>query len=128
MKVRRTFAATAALAAVLMLGAAPVSADPSGNYRVLVCDALGTITIAAFGNGDPSPGLELGTNRVIRPYVWEVTLHATPYVGDPFTRVFSYESAEPQNGRLDYCTYHYDVYNDIGHGAFDGWALITYTP
>jgi hypothetical protein len=129
MKVRGTFASTAALAALLMLGTAPASADPKSEFtRDLICDSIGTVTVAAFSNGDPSPGLVLGSNQVIQPYVWEVTLHATPYVGDPFTRVFSYSRGEPQSGRLDYCTYHYEVFNSIGHGVFDGWALISYTP
>jgi hypothetical protein len=129
MKIRRTFAATAALAGLLMVGAAPVSADPKSDFTYdLVCDTIGTLSIVNFSNGDPSPGLVLDTNQVVQVYVWEVTLHATPYVGDPFTRVFSYSRGEPQNGRLDYCTYHYEVFNSIGHGVFDGWALISYTP
>jgi hypothetical protein len=129
MKVRSTFAATAALAGLLIVGATPVSADPNNaSSQELVCDSLGTITVASFSNGDASPGLDLGSNRIIQAYAWEVTLHATPYVGDPFTRVFSYSRAEPANGRLDYCTTHYDVYNDVGHGVFDGWLMISYTP
>jgi len=129
MKVRRTIAATMALAGLLMVGAAPVSADPKSDFTYdLVCDSIGTFTIVNFSNGDPSPGLDLGSNRVVQPYAWEVTVHGTPYVGDPFTRVFSYSRGEPQSGRLDYCTFHYDVFNSIGHGVFDGWALISYTP
>jgi hypothetical protein len=129
MKARRTFGATVALAGLLMVGAAPVSADPEREFmRDLVCDTLGTVTVPSFSNGDPSPGLVLGSNQVVQPYVWEVTLHATPYVGDPFTRVFSYSRGEPRSGRLDYCTYLYEVFIMIGHGVFDGWALISYTP
>jgi hypothetical protein len=129
MKPRLRIATVVAVAGLTIVGAVPASADPkSEDTRDLVCDSLGTVPIANFSNGDASPGLDLGSNRVILPYAWEVTLHATPYVGDPFTRVFSYSRGEPQNGRLDYCTYHYEVTNDIGHGVFDGWALISYTP
>jgi hypothetical protein len=121
----------AAVAALGILGAAPVSADPKPDVKSTfeyVCDSLGTIQIVGTGNGAASPGLDLDSNRVILVYAWEVTLMATPYVGDPFTRVFSYSRGEPQNGRLDYCTTHYEVFNDIGHGVFDGWGLISYTP
>jgi hypothetical protein len=134
MKARRAFAATAALAGLLALGAAPVSADPNSDFTYdLVCDSLGTFRVVNFSNGAPSPVLDLGSNRVFVPYAWETTLHATPYVGDPFTRVFSYSRGEdfrgePQNGRLDYCTFHYEVFNSRGHGVFDGWMLISYTP
>ena len=129
MKVRTAIASAAAVAALSLVGAAPVSADPQPDFTYeYVCDTLGTFPIVGFSNGAASPGLALDSNRVILVYAWEVTVHGTPYVGEPFTRVFSYSRAEPQNGRLDYCTYHYEVTNDVGHGVFDGWALISYTP
>ena len=129
MKPRMALATVAAVAGLALFGAAPASADPKPDFTYdLVCDSLGTIPIVTFSSGAASPGLDLDSNRVILPYAWEVTLMATPYVGEPFTRVFSYSRGEPQNGRLDYCTYHYEVFNDIGHGVFDGWALISYTP
>jgi len=129
MKPRMALATMAAAAALALFGAAPASADPQSDFTFdLVCDSLGTFTIVNFSNGAASPGLDLDSNRVILPYAWETTLHATPYVGEPFTRVFSYSRGEPQNGRLDYCTYHYEVFNNVGHGVFDGWALISYTP
>lgn len=127
MKPRMALATMAAVAGLALFGAAPASAEPKPTYEY-VCDSLGTIQIAGTGNGAASPGLDLGSNRVILAYAWEVTLMATPYVGDPFTRVFSYSRGEPQNGRLDYCTYHYEVTNNIGHGVFEGWARISYTP
>ena len=128
-KPRMALATVIAVAALAPIGAAPASADPKSDSPYdLVCDSLGTFPIAGFSSGDASPGLDRESNRVILPYAWEVTLHANPYVGEPFTRVFSYSRAEPQNGRLDYCTYHYEVTNTIGHGVFDGWALISYTP
>jgi hypothetical protein len=123
------FASLVAVAGLVLFGAVPASADPTSDFTVdYVCESLGTFTIVGFSNGAASPGLDLGSNRVILAYAWEVTLMATPYVGEPFTRVFSYSRGEPQNGRLDYCTYHYEVINDVGHGVFDGWALISYTP
>jgi hypothetical protein len=126
---RRTLATAAVVAALAMVGAAPASADPGNGFMFdLQCDSLGTVTNASFSSGAASPGLVVDSNRVILPYAWETTLHATPYVGEPFTRVFSYSRGEPQNGRLDYCTYHYEVFNNVGHGVFDGWALISYTP
>ena len=131
MKARKVLATVVAVAGLAVFGAAPVSADPKPDVKSTfeyVCDSLGTIQIVGTGNGAASPGLDLDSNRVILVYAWEVTLHATPYVGDPFTRVISYSRAQPQNGRLDYCTYQYEVFNDIGHGVFDGWALISYTP
>ena len=129
MKPRIRLATVVAVAGLILLGAVPASADPKPeDTRDLVCDSLGTVPIVNFSNGAGSPGLVLGSNRVILAYAWEVTLHATPYVGDPFTRVFSYSRGEPQNGRHDYCTYHYEVINNVGHGVFDGWALISYTP
>jgi hypothetical protein len=129
MKPRIRLATVVAVAGLTLFGAAPASADPKPESTYdYMCDSLGTFEIVGFSNGAASPGLVLDSNRVILPYAWEVTLHATPYVGDPFTRVFSYSRGEPQNGRLDYCTYHYEVTNDIGHGVFDGWALISYTP
>lgn len=129
MKARRTVAATAALAALLVLGAAPVSADANSDFTYdMVCDSLGTFRVVNFSKGTPSPVLDLGSNRVILPIAFETTLHATPYVGDPFTRVFSYSRTEPQNGRLDHCTYHWEGFSSVGHGVFDGWALISYTP
>ena len=129
MKPRTALATLVAVAGLALFGAAPVSADPKPDFTYeYVCETLGIIQIVGTGNGAGSPGLDLDSNRVIVAYAWEVTLMATPYVGDPFTRVFSYARAEPQNGRLDYCTYHYEVTNDIGHGVFDGWALISYTP
>ena len=127
MKMRLTL--TMAAIATFLVTAAPASADPKPDFTYeYVCDTLGTIQIVGTGNGAGSPGLDLDSNRVIVAYAWEVTLMATPYVGEPFTRVFSYSRGEPQNGRLDHCTYHYEVTNDIGHGVFDGWALISYTP
>src|SRR5688572_23471046 len=129
MKPRMALATVAAVAGLALFGAAPASADPKNDFRFdLVCESLGTVPIVNTGNGAAAPGLDLGSNRVILVYAWEVTVHGTPYVGEPFTRVFSYSRGEPQNGRLDYCTYHYEVFNDIGHGVFDGWALISYTP
>jgi hypothetical protein len=128
-KPRMALVAMAAVAALGLIAAGPASADPKPNFTYdLVCGSLGTFAIVNFSNGDPSPGLVLDSHRVILPYAWEATVHATPYVGEPFTRVFSYSRAEPRNGRLDYCTFHYDVYNAVGHGVFDGWALISYTP
>lgn len=128
-KARTGLATVLALAGLALFGAAPASADPKSTFTYdLVCESLGTFEIVNFSSGAASPGLDLGSNRVILPYAWEVTLNATPYVGEPFTRVFSYSRGEPQNGRLDYCTYHYEVTNNIGHGVFDGWALISYTP
>lgn len=129
MKPRVGLAAVAAVLGLALLGAAPASADPkNGSARDLICNSLGTVPIVAFSSGDASPGLVTDSNRVILAYAWEVTLMATPYVGDPWTRVFSYSRNAPQNGRLDYCTYHYEVFNTVGHGVFDGWALISYTP
>lgn len=132
-KPRMALATMAALAGLAVFGAAPASADPKPDFNrrfiyEYECDTLGTIQIVGTGNGVGSPGLDLDSNRVILAYAWEVTLNATPYVGDPFTRVFSYSRGEPQNGRLDYCTYHYEVTNEIGHGVFEGWSLISYTP
>jgi hypothetical protein len=122
-------ATVAAVAGLALFGAAPASADPKPDFTYdLVCDSLGTFPIVNFSSGAASPGLDLDSNRVILPYAWEVTLMATPYVGEPFTRVFSYSRGQPKNGRLDYCTYHYEVTNNVGHGVFDGWALISYTP
>jgi hypothetical protein len=120
-----------AVAGLALFGAVPASADPRSDLKSTheyVCETLGTIQLVGTGNGAASPGLVLDSNRVILVYAWEVTLNATPYVGEPFTRVFSYSRAEPHNGRLDYCTAHYEVFNNIGHGVFDGWALIAYTP
>ena len=131
MKARRAITTVVAVAGLALFVAAPVSADPKPDVKSTyeyVCDSLGTIQIVGTGEGAASPGLDLDSNRVILVYAWEVTLNATPYVGEPFTRVFRYSRGEPQNGRLDYCTYHYEVTNDIGHGVFDGWALISYTP
>ncbi|HEX9260772.1 MAG TPA: hypothetical protein VF855_14630 [Acidimicrobiales bacterium] len=129
MKVRRILATLTAVVGLALVGAAPASADPKRDFSyVYVCDSLGTIEIVGTGNGAASPGLDLDGNGVILAYEWEVTLYATPYVGDPFTRVFSYSRGEPQNGRLDYCTFEYDVYNDVGHGHFVGWSRISYTP
>ena len=129
MKPRIRLATVVAVAGLTLLGAAPASADPKSDFTYeYVCDTLGTFQIVGTGNGAASPGLDVDSNRVILVYAWEVTLVATPYVGDPFTRVFSYSRAEPQNERLDYCTYHYEVTNNIGHGVFDGWAMISYTP
>ena len=115
--------------AMFLVAAAPASADPKPDVTYeYVCDSLGTLQIVGTGNGAGSPGLDLDSNRVILAYAWEVTLVGTPYVGEPFMRVFSYSRGEPQNGRLDYCTAHYEVINNVGHGVFDGWALISYTP
>lgn len=129
MKLRTTLATVVAVAGLALFGAAPASADPQPDFTYdLVCDSLGTFPIVSFSNGDASPGLDLDSNRVILPYAWEVTVKGTPYVGEPFTRVFSYSRGQPQNGRLDHCTFHYEVTNNVGHGVFDGWALISYTP
>ena len=129
MKVRSAIVSAAAIAALSLVGAAPASADPQADFTYeYVCDSLGTLTIVGTGNGAASPGLVLDSNRAILAYAWEVTVHGTPYVGDPFTRVFSYSRSQPENGRLDYCTYHYEVDNNVGHGDFDGWARISYTP
>ena len=126
---KRRLTLTIGAIAMFLVTAAPASADPKPDSTYeYVCDTLGTIQIVGTGNGAGSPGLDLDSNRVIVAYAWEVTLMATPYVGEPVTRVFSYSRGEPQSGRLDYCTYHYEVTNNVGHGVFDGWALISYTP
>ncbi|MEO6060212.1 MAG: hypothetical protein ABIQ05_09640 [Candidatus Limnocylindria bacterium] len=122
-------ATVAAVAGLALFGAAPASADTkSGITYDFVCESLGTFTIVNFSSGAASPGLDLGSNRVIQAYEWEVTVNGTPWVGEPFTRVFSYSRGEPQNGRLDYCTYTYVVTNNVGVGVFTGWAKISYTP
>lgn len=127
-QVRKALATAAAVASLAFVGAAPVSADPAGFTSDLHCERLGTVTQVTFSNGEPSPGLSVDSNQVFQPYAWEITLHATPNVGEPFTRFFTYSRGVPQNGRLDYCTLHYVVTNSVGTGVFDGWALIAYTP
>ena len=52
----------------------------------------------------------------------------TPTAGDPVSAAFSYARAAPQNGRVDYCTYHYEKTFPDGVTVFDGSASISYTP
>jgi hypothetical protein len=125
---RMAFATMAALASLAVLGATPARADPSKSFTFdLQCESLGTVTNATFSNGAASPGLVVDNNQVILPYAWEVDVEFTPTVGEPFSRVLSYARGEPQNGRLDRCTYHYVLTFPEGVGVFDGWALISYT-
>jgi hypothetical protein len=130
MKRRMGLATAAAVAALALIGAGPASADPNKNGFTfdITCDTLGTVTIFTFSQGAASPGLVVDSNEVILVYEFEADITFTPTGGEPRPIVATYSRAEPQNERLDHCTFHYERTLPNGVAVVDGWFLISYTP
>jgi hypothetical protein len=130
MRIRKALAMATAVAGLALVGAAPVSADPTQNniYFDVVCDHLGTLPLTSFSSGAASPGLVVDSTQVLLVYAWHVDITFTPTVGEVRHKSLDYSRAAPQNGRLDFCTYNYERVFPTGVGVFDGWALISYTP
>ena len=116
--------------ALVVLGAAPASADPQkGEVLTIECDTLGSLDVVIFSNGRGSPGLVIGSTQVGIPYKLELEGTFTPTGGgepEPFSD--AWEHPAPKNGRTDHCTFHQEQTNPDGTVVIDGEVWISYTP
>jgi hypothetical protein len=128
-KFRVAWTALVSVVALATLGVATASADPSkGEVIEIECDELGTLEIVVFSNGQPSPGLVVGTNQVGITYRLYVEGTFTPVDGEPASFVDEFTKPAPRNGRLDHCAWHEEGSNEFGSFVLDGEVWISYTP
>ena len=138
MHLRRTTARTglALIVAAAGLGLLPdaAGADPvnakKGQLIPLVCDELGSVTVAVNGNGAFTPGLVVTSTQVGVPYEIHASGTFTPHDPNFPTETFTDDNVKPapRNRRLDVCTFHVEWSDDYGTVVFDGVAKISYTP
>jgi hypothetical protein len=122
---------TAAGALAVLPGAAgadPVNAK-KGELIPIVCDKLGSLTVAVNGNGDFTPGMVVTSTQVGIPYEVHTSGTFTPSDGGA-VETFSDDVVKrgPRNGRLDQCTFHVEGSEESGTFVFDGTVKISYTP
>jgi hypothetical protein len=128
-KVRIAWTALVSVIALVALGVAPAGADPSkGDVIAVECDELGSLEIVVFSNGQPSPGLVVGSNQVGIPYRLHVEGTFTPIGGEPESFVDEFSRPAPRSGRLDHCAWHEEGSNEFGSFVIDGEVWISYTP
>jgi hypothetical protein len=115
-------------------GADPVNAK-TGQLLPIVCEKLGSLTVATNDNGNDhsknnfTPGLVTTSTQVGIPYEVHTSGTFTPSDGGE-TQTFSddFVKKAPHNGRLDVCTFHGEGADENGSFSFDGIVKISYTP
>ena len=109
-------------------GADPVNAK-KGELIAIVCDQLGSLTVAVNGNGEFTPGLVTTSTQVGIPYEVHTSGTFTPNDGSP-AQTFTDDVVKrgPRNGRLDECSFHSEGTDAYGSFVFDGSVKISYTP
>src|SRR6266508_349856 len=125
MRVYKAALAVFGIAALSEVLAAPAGADPKGDVIEIDCDALGTLEVVVFSNGQASPGLVVGSNQVGIPYKLHLEGTFTPVVGEPESFVEECERPAPRNGRLDHCTFHQEGSDEFGSFELDGEVWIS---
>ncbi len=121
-----------AAAAILVAGAGPAAADPSGpdaeTVRVTCGNGLGTQEVILNGNGDFSPGHVTSSTQVGIPYEFHFTGTFTPTGGAPQPIDIQFGHPAPQNGRLATCTFHEEEPIPEGWLSLDVTVNLSLTP
>ncbi len=123
----------AAAAVVVLAGAGPAAADPSGSPKAetltVTCDnGLGVLEVVINGNGDLSPGHLATSTQIGIPYEFHFTGTFTPTGGDPEPIDLHLGHPAPNNGRLATCTFHEEEPIPEGWLSLDATVNVSLTP
>jgi hypothetical protein len=112
-----------AATALTLVTAGPAAADPvnHGEIFTLQCNnGVGTLQVAANGNGDWTPGHVIGTTQILLPYEFHITGTFTPTGGTAQTFTDDLAKRTPNHGLLTTCTFSDSGTDPSGTFSFTG--------